>query len=409
MRNFAAFAFLLLACLMTAAQSSSDAFVVAKTESAILLDKSAGGISYTMTEDAYQKLLAQILAQAPNPNFIRIKRQPKRLTADARFGFNLVVNRKNIGWILDGNETRGFVLYADWNADGDLTNDGNIKFKKIGDSYLYRTILVETVDNQKRKYPFDLKLEIAEIVPPGKTEKQLVLKIYDAAMRRGTLNFDNRQMAFALYGSGGKYNDVYNNLYFDLNGDGKFDTKNQFSPEIYKVSDKYVNVGGKSYQFTVDRYGDNLTLKPLAEKMPDRADLSLGNSAPEFSFKNLDGKSFKLSDFRGRVVLLDFWGLWCAPCVAEAPNLAAAYKKYKEKGFEIISLDKGDTIENLRKFTALKQMNWTHTQSDEALEQLYRVDRHPTYFLLDKEGKIISNTLRPGDEMYKKVEALLEN
>lgn len=53
-------------------------------------------------------------------------------------------------------------------------------------------------------------------------------------------------------------------------------------------------------------------------------------------------------------------------------------------------------------------MNWTHLQADDRLLQLFRVDRYPTYFLLDKEGKIISNTMRPGEEMYKKVEEMLE-
>jgi len=52
-------------------------------------------------------------------------------------------------------------------------------------------------------------------------------------------------------------------------------------------------------------------------------------------------------------------------------------------------------------------MNWTHLQADTALLQLYRIDRYPTYFLLDKEGKIISDTMRAGDEMYKKVEEML--
>ncbi len=53
-------------------------------------------------------------------------------------------------------------------------------------------------------------------------------------------------------------------------------------------------------------------------------------------------------------------------------------------------------------------MNWTHSQADEAFLKLYRVDRYPTYFLLDKEGKIVSNTMRPGEDMYKKIEQLLE-
>jgi len=74
----------------------------------------------------------------------------------------------------------------------------------------------------------------------------------------------------------------------------------------YVVMDKYVNLAGASYEFTVDRLGRSLTLKPLAEKLPDRASLEPGSAAPEFSFTDLDGKPHRLYDYRGKVVLLDF-------------------------------------------------------------------------------------------------------
>lgn len=380
--------------------------IVAKTEAPVLLDKP--GNSYVMTEAEYKAFLARF---SDNPNFVPIKQKPQNLSADARFGINLVVNRKNIGWILDGDEGKGFTLFADWNADGDLTNDAPVKFKKINDAFSgsYETMLTETIGNRKRKYPYTVKLQIAKIVPPSKTAAELVLKSSDSTLRGGKLSVGGKQIAFGLTGWGGLYDDDNNKLYFDLSSDGKFDTETLYSAEVYKVSEKYVNIGDKTYQFSVDRYGDNLTLKPLVEKMPDRADLSPGNAAPDIAFKDLDGNPHRLSDLRGKIVLLDFWGLWCAPCVAEAPNLAAAYKRLKEKGFEVVSFDKGDTLENLRKFTAQKQMNWTHSQTDEAILRLYRVDRFPTYFLLDKDGRIISNSMRPGEEMYKKVEEMLEN
>ena len=380
--------------------------IVAQTEAPVLLDKP--GNSYVMTEAEYKAFIERF---SNNPNFIQIKRKPKNTSANARFGINLVVNRKNIGWILEGDEEKGFTLHADWNADGDLTNDAPVKFRKTNDAFSgsYKTMLTETIGDRIRKYTYSVKLEVAKIIPPGKTNAELVLKSSDSTLRSGKLNLNNNQIAFGLTGWGGLYDDDNNKLYFDLSGDGKFDTETLYSAEVYKVSEKYVNIGDKTYQFSVDRYGDNLTLKPLSEKMPDRADLSPGNAAPDLSFKDLDGNSHRLSDLRGRIVLLDFWGLWCAPCVAEAPNLAAAYKRLKEKGFEVVSFDKGDTIENLRKFTAQKQMNWTHSQTDEAILRLYRIDRFPTYFLLDKDGKIISNSMRPGEEMYKKVEEILEN
>jgi peroxiredoxin len=206
------------------------------------------------------------------------------------------------------------------------------------------------------------------------------------------------------------YNGIYDfeayRLYFDLDGDEKFDSKDPYSPEVFRVNEKYVNIGDASYEFTVERYGDSLTLKALGKKLPDRADLRVGSLAPDFSFKDLDGNLRRLSDFRGKIVLLDVWAMWCAPCVREAPKLSAAYKNLKQKNFEIVSLNKNDPPENLRKFIAEHQMNWTHTTTDEEFLRLYRVDQFPTYFLLDKNGKIISNTLRAGEEMYKKVEEL---
>lgn len=397
---------LLLFNLLTCAQSGQNGQITAKTEAPVSLDKF--GNSYLMTEAEYKETLARFL---DNPTFVQIKRKPEKLSPAARFGFNLVINSKNIGWILDGDEKRGFTLYADWNADGDLTNDAPVNLKKADGVFSgsYKTILTEKISNQKRKYPFSIKLQLAKIIPPGKTVEEFVLKSSDSTMRHGKLIIDNRQIGFGLTGSGGLYNREENKLYFDWNGDGKFDSETLFSPEIYKVSEKHVNIEDKTYKFSVDRYGNNLTLTPSAEKMPDRADLSPGNSAPEISFVDLDGNPHRLSDFHGKIVLLDFWGLWCAPCIAEAPNLAAAYKKLKEKGFEVISFDKGDTIENLRKITAKFGMNWTHSQTDDALLQLYQISRYPSYFLLDKDGKIISNSMRPGEEMYKKIEEMLEN
>lgn len=396
---------LLTLSFLTAAQSYSDKAFFARTETPILLDKT-GGISYAMTEKEYLKLMAQMNA---NPNLISIRRKPSKLSQNARFGFNVVIGSKNIGWILDGDEKRGFAVYADWNADGDLANESPIKLRKIGDEHLFRKNLTETIDGKSSSYEFRLKLRLEETIPPGETKKTLVLKTFDGTSRRGVVNVGTRAIAFELFGSGGIYNGKYNNLYFDLDGDGAVDMKTRYSPESYKIPEKYVNIGDATYEFSVDRYGETLTLKRLVEKLPARTDLRVGNNAPDFLFKDLDGNERRLSDFRGKIVLLDFWGLWCAPCIAEAPNLAAAYQKLKENGFEVVSFDEGDTPENLRKFINLKKMTWTHAQTDETLKKLYRIDRYPTYFLLDPDGKIISNTLRPGEELYKKVEEMLKN
>lgn len=303
MKILTVFTLLLLGYSMIVAQSKTNALIIAETEPPIVPDKISGGQFQGLTEDLYNKFPAEMWK---DPNYVRIKRKPKRLSADARFGINILINRKNVGWIIDGDQSRGLVLYADWNADSDLSNDAPIKFTKTGDKYIYRKTLVETIGNQKRKYPYNLKLEITEVDLPNGMGKTLALKADSATARRGVLNVDNRRIAFSLTGRDGFYNTDYDYLYFDLNGDGKFDTETRYSAESYKVLEKHVNIGDKTYEFTVDRYGDSLTLKPLTEKLPARAELSVGNPAPEFAFKDIDGNSHRLSDFRGRIVLLDF-------------------------------------------------------------------------------------------------------
>ncbi len=102
-------------------------------------------------------------------------------------------------------------------------------------------------------------------------------------------------------------------------------------------------------------------------------DWSVGAVIPNFAFTDFNGKAHQLSEFRGKYLLLDFWGIWCKPCVAEIPYLKAAYTKYQSRGFEMLSLDyeyvdKGadpatatkDTFEKVKKFVAEREMIWTH-------------------------------------------------
>ena len=118
--------------------------------------------------------------------------------------------------------------------------------------------------------------------------------------------------------------------------------------------------------------------------------LTAGSPAPVFTFTDLDGRARTLSEYRGKVVLLDFWGVWCAPCVAAAPGLVAIYEKFHGRGFEIIGIDMGDTREKMTTFTEARKMRWPETmEADKGpIQTLYRITGFPTYFLLDAEGKI---------------------
>lgn len=110
--------------------------------------------------------------------------------------------------------------------------------------------------------------------------------------------------------------------------------------------------------------------------------------APDFSITTSEGEYISLDDLRGKVVLLDFWGTWCPPCVASVPSLRDMRKHYaKEKAFVMISISVHDEEETWRAFVAKNQMAWTqYFDRDGKLQRAFAVNRFPTYILIDHEG-----------------------
>ena len=110
--------------------------------------------------------------------------------------------------------------------------------------------------------------------------------------------------------------------------------------------------------------------------------------APDFSVTTSEGEYISLEDLRGKVVLLDFWGTWCPPCVESVPSLRDMYKKYaKEKSFMMISISVHDEEDKWRAFTAKNQMVWRqYLDRDSKVQRAFSVNRFPTYVLIDHEG-----------------------
>ncbi|WP_321480851.1 TlpA disulfide reductase family protein [uncultured Bacteroides sp.] len=134
----------------------------------------------------------------------------------------------------------------------------------------------------------------------------------------------------------------------------------------------------------------------------------IGIQAPDFAQNDVENKTVKLSDFRGKYVLLDFWASWCAPCRRENPNLKATYIKYNNKGFEIlgVSLDKADAKGAWVTAIAKDQLTWTQVSDlkgwDNEAAVLYSVKAIPTNFLIDPKGYIIAKGLR-GEALNEKL------
>lgn len=149
---------------------------------------------------------------------------------------------------------------------------------------------------------------------------------------------------------------------------------------------------------TVQKYSDNLK-KILTEKEQSKP-LGIGKVAPDFTELMVDRKSeLKLSDLRGKVVLIDFWASWCGPCRRENPNVVKTYNKYKEKGFTVMSVSLDKDLEKWKKAIQADQLSWTNHVSDlggwqSKVSRLYEVGSVPFTVLIDQEGKIIKTNLR---------------
>lgn len=124
-----------------------------------------------------------------------------------------------------------------------------------------------------------------------------------------------------------------------------------------------------------------------------------GQILPDFSYTvDLEGKPISLADYRGKVVLIDFWATWCPPCLAEIPNIKAVYEKYHDEGFEVIGISFDMEEAALRRFVKENELPWRQIFDgkgrESTLKKQYGIGPIPAPFLLDREGKVISINAR---------------
>lgn len=121
----------------------------------------------------------------------------------------------------------------------------------------------------------------------------------------------------------------------------------------------------------------------------------VGKPAKDFEVRNLKGEELSLADYRGQVVLLDFWATWCGPCRAEMPHVKKTYAKYRDQDFEIIgiSLDRGKPP--LEAYIAQEEIAWPqYLDADGRIANMYNVWAIPSTFLIDGEGIVRKTNLR---------------
>jgi len=181
-----------------------------------------------------------------------------------------------------------------------------------------------------------------------------------------------------------------------------------------------------SYAAAYEKLSDRLKRTRAAQSIRDRIEewkksSLVGTRAQDFTRKDQYGRTIRLSDYRGKLVILDFWGSWCGACRQSHPHLKELYDAYKNKGLEIIGVANENVHGQKTPLSKSKAVwlaaikkdgaNWTHVLNDEGtgamdIVKAYQVGSYPTKFLLDKDGKIL---LRVEDPLNVEIDELIKS
>jgi len=145
-----------------------------------------------------------------------------------------------------------------------------------------------------------------------------------------------------------------------------------------------VAVGALLY-YSIAAKRNEVSSAPLHPGLPPEA----SETAPNFSLPLLDGGTASLSDFRGKVVILDFWASWCPPCKREIPDFIALQRRYQSKGLQIVGVALDET-EPVRTYAAGQGINYPILVGNAAIARVYGgISGIPTTFVIDRNGKIV--------------------
>jgi len=139
---------------------------------------------------------------------------------------------------------------------------------------------------------------------------------------------------------------------------------------------------------------------------------AIGGKAPDFTLKSKSGKNIKLSEYRGNVIMLNFWASWCGPCRQEMPALELLYKKYKNLGFVILGVNVDEDISKANKLLDIIPVSFPILyDKSKKVSALYNISAMPTTYLIDRDGnfRFLYKAYKPGYEVKyaKKIKTLL--
>ncbi len=333
--------------------------------------------------------------------------------------------------ILDEPEGKDATLYVDSNGNGDLTDDGPAEWTskpvKGQDEKEYKqygggaTIQLGTGEHA---FPAHLGMYRFDKTDPARAPMKDMILYYADYASEGKVTLGGKSYTAMLTDDlttgdfRGRTGDEQSGvrLMLDVNGNGKFDVRG----ETFDAR-KPFNIGGTTYEIAdLTATGDSFKIVKSSQavaEVPLPPDHSVGKPITAFEVKMMDGKTVKFpGDYKGKIVMLDFWATWCGPCMGEVPGLVEVYNKFHGAGFDVlgISLDQKDSADKVKSVTGEHGMTWPQVYDgkfwDAEIAQMYVIRGIPAAFLVDGDtGKIVAagGSLR-GDSLDETVKKALE-
>ncbi len=191
-------------------------------------------------------------------------------------------------------------------------------------------------------------------------------------------------------------------------------TAHYYLAESYKNANKF-DEAKSEYELLIRDFGDvDQRMTEFARNglkdMDVQRQLAVGSEPIAFSVTSTSGEKLSPAQYKGKVLLLDFWATWCRPCLAEMPNVKRVYEKYKSEGFEIVGISLDRSRASLDKYIEAQGISWPqyfdgkYWQNDLAMR--YGVRSIPTTYLIDRHGKIRYKSLR-GKQLENAISQLI--